>query len=140
MPDSDQTSQASPAQPPSPEQPQVSVRDLHLSPGESQDCGRPASQQTSVSVAGQTSHITVNTSQSSVPALQCQVALTYKLSSRPFCGGSLLTSTTVITAAHCQTLILLFRVVLAEHDVTAADGEVVLPPLLWVSHPQYDQR
>ena len=73
-------------------------------------------------------------------SLYCQAALTYKLTSRPFCGGSLLTSTTVLTAAHCQTLLLLFRVVLAEHDVTAADGELVLPPLQWTSHPQYDER
>ena len=68
------------------------------------------------------------------------MALTYKLTGRPFWGGSLVSSTTVLTAAHCETLLLLFRVVLAEHDVTVPDGELSLPPLQWSSHPQYDER
>ena len=51
-----------------------------------------------------------------------------------------MTSTAVLTAAHCQTPLLLFLVVLAEHDVSREDGEVPLHPLQWVSHPDYDSR
>jgi len=50
------------------------------------------------------------------------------------------TSNTVLTAAHCETLVLLFRAVLAEHDVTQEDGQMSLPPLQWVNHPNYDSR
>jgi secreted trypsin-like serine protease len=54
-----------------------------------------------------------------------QVGLTWSTTSRPFCGGSIASSKSIITAAHCikgwesRTMYAL----VAEHDLTQSDGE-----------------
>jgi len=69
-----------------------------------------------------------------------QVAFIRTGSTRPFCGGTLISSNTVLTAAHCQTSVFLFQVVLGEHDVTRSDGEQRVSPSQWISHPSYNSR
>ena len=66
-----------------------------------------------------------------------QVALVYRFQQSPFCGGSLISSNTVLTAAHCETLLSVFRVHVGEHDVTVEDGEQKIEPSTWISHPGY---
>ena len=69
-----------------------------------------------------------------------QVALTSKRSRRPFCGGSVLSSLTVLTAAHCVR----WRqegemvVVAGDHDLQASDGEVKHAVCEVTLHPAYN--
>merc|ERR1712130_718766 len=69
-----------------------------------------------------------------------QVGLVSTGSSRPFCGGSLISSTTVVTAAHCKQSISRFQVVVGEHDITRGDGEQRVDVASWVSHPNYNSN
>ena len=59
--------------------------------------------------------------------------------SRPFCGGSLISSRSVLTAAHCKQDVSNFKVVVGEHDVTVADGEISVTPQEWIDHPEYNR-
>jgi len=69
-----------------------------------------------------------------------QVGLVRRGSSSPFCGGTLVSSTTVVTAAHCATDVSQFQVVVGDHDITRNDGEVRVNPATWNSHPDYNSR
>ena len=53
-----------------------------------------------------------------------QVALVSKGSSRLFCGGSLISSTSVLTAAHCRQAVASFDVVVGEHNTTDQETEL----------------
>jgi len=68
-----------------------------------------------------------------------QVALTINGGSRPFCGGSLISSRSVLTAAHCKQDVSNFKVVVGDHDVTVADGEISVTPQEWIDHPEYNR-
>ena len=68
------------------------------------------------------------------------VALVRKGTIEPFCGGTLLSSRTVLTAAHCRTSPEEFQVHVGEHDVRIADGEQKINVCSWESHPEYDEN
>jgi len=69
-----------------------------------------------------------------------QVALVSKNGRIPFCGGSLISSRSVLTAAHCRTSVSNFDVVLGEHDINRNDGEQRISPSRWINHPDYNER
>jgi len=49
----------------------------------------------------------------------------------------LLSSDTVLTAAHCRQATSAFKVVVGEHDVSSSDGEQRISPSQWINHPSY---
>jgi len=72
--------------------------------------------------------------------LPWQVGLVSNNGRTPFCGGTLLSSDTVLTAAHCKTSVSNFQVVVGEHDVTRSDGEQRIRPSAWIQHENYNSR
>ena len=50
----------------------------------------------------------------------------------------MLSSDTILTAAHCQTDVSRFEVLVGERDVTRADGEQRIKPSQWIQHPNYN--
>ena len=69
-----------------------------------------------------------------------QVGLVSSSSTRPYCGGSILSSRTILTAAHCTAgdVASSITVVVAEHDWTVADGELRFSVCSKTEHPAYE--
>ena len=51
----------------------------------------------------------------------------------------MISSRSVLTAAHCKQDVSNFKVVVGEHDVTVADGEISVTPQEWIDHPEYNR-
>merc|ERR1719282_236520 len=90
------------------------------------NCGVPARNQSRI-VGGQAAD------QNEYP---WQVALIRLGDMAPFCGGTIISDDTILTAAHCNVIdVTTFRVVVGEHDYTdSSDGQVSIAPCSWVSH------
>jgi len=65
-----------------------------------------------------------------------QVALVSRSGVLPFCGGSLISSRSVLTAAHCKQHPSSISVIVGKH-YTNRGGQRILATK-WTSHPQYD--
>jgi len=68
-----------------------------------------------------------------------QVGLAYEYSDTPFCGGSILSSTTIVTAAHCISSET-FEVIVGDHDLNIDDGEERFEVCNTIEHPNYDSE
>jgi len=66
-----------------------------------------------------------------------QVGLAYVSNNAPFCGGSILSSTTIVTAAHCISSYT-FEVIVGDHDLNIDDGEERFEVCNTVEHPDYN--
>jgi secreted trypsin-like serine protease len=60
----------------------------------------------------------------------------------PYCGGSIVSSKTIITAAHCtrNSAASSIYVVVGEHDLTKSDGEKYVRVCSKAEHPSYNSR
>merc|ERR1711872_51206 len=69
------------------------------------------------------------------------VAIVQRGSTLSFCGGVLISSRTVLTAAHCNVFSpSQVRVHVGEHDLTKSDGEQKMTVKTWTNHPSYNSR
>ena len=102
-------------------------------PGSSCQCGvRKAKKNNNRIVGGE------NTARREFP---WHVALVDRGDSVPWCGGTLLSTDTVLTAAHCEPRrvpsVSQFELLVGEHNRCAQDGEQRISPRKWINHPDY---
>ena len=71
-----------------------------------------------------------------------QVGITSPGSTRPWCGGSVLTTTSILTAAHCTrgTGVEDMIVIVGEHDWSQEDGQERYRVCAKTEHPQHNRR
>jgi len=68
-----------------------------------------------------------------------QVGLITGSKRHPFCGGSIITSQHILTAAHClkKRLVSDISILLGEHDTTDSDP-LIIPVIRITNHPDFD--
>ena len=70
-----------------------------------------------------------------------KVGIAFSGSNQPFCGGSIVSDRTIVTAAHCteQFGVSSMQVIVGDHDITEDDGEESVQVCGKMEHPDYDR-
>jgi len=71
-----------------------------------------------------------------------QVGITFSSTGSPFCGGSIVSSKTIVTAAHCIKPYVNYNMyaLVAEHDLTKSDGEKYIKVCNKDYHSSYNDQ
>lgn len=83
-------------------------------------------------------HRIVGGSEATPHSIPWQVGLVLLGGSSPFCGGTLIGSRHVLSAAHCSQAVSNFDILVGEHDLTDGSDGTIYPVQSYSEHPNYN--